>query len=476
MKKRWTLFNVSWLIAFVILLSYLMGIALIGFAFLIVAGVFLWLLYRSKSEAPWVVWIIPYFFSIIIFLWFFNGGNFLNFVFHNFYLLLKDWFSYPFPPSGSTIILAIVSYFVVYLVSANIRKKFNSSIVLAITAATIGIVAQFINPFVTLGMATLFLFSIVLNSLYDGIIHRSTLKMVGIILIAFLAIFFVTLTVRPISPLQNVFTFSPSTPTTVHASPSRVIVHMQSVPVSPQPAKNISSTFYMEWVYNILLYTVGIFSIASSAIFIYFFIKYRETRKKNIKGLITVIWMIVSILFIFVLVLYFIGIPKHSVTPPLEMHEHEQGITYLASISNATPVKVTNYSIPPFFFLVILFIVGAVVVMIIYNVFKYGIPIERAGEKEESEGKQDFEFKKEDLNFSGPPDKTVLFYYNVLRKKIGDPSLTPYEFADYLSKYVEKSTSEKMTEIFVKLRYARKKITEEESQFFKETVTSILKL
>ncbi len=475
MKKRWMLFNIFWLISFVILLSYLMGIPLIGFAFLIVVGGFLWLLYRSRSEVPWLVWIIPYFLSVIIFLWLFNGGNFLNFVFHNFWFSLKIWLSYPFP-FGFTIILAIVSYFVIYLASANVKRRFNSSITLAVTAAIVGIIAQFINPFVTLGMAVLFLFSIVLNSMYDSIIHKSILKMTGIILIAFLAIFLLTLTVRPISPLKNAFAAFPSNSVaTPHASSSTVIVPMESVPISPGPTKNISSHFDMEWIYNILLYIIGTFSIAVSIISIYFFIKYREKRRKvNLKKIIVAIWMIVSILFVFVSVLYFIGISKPSATPSLNNHEPAQrSVTYLASITKtATPIKVTNYSIPPFFFFVVLLIVGAFIVIVIYNVFKYGIPIER--KIEENDKKEDFEFKKENLNFSGPPDRAVLFYYNILRKKIGDPSLTPYEFEDYLKKYIGSDESEKMTEIFVKLRYAHKKITKEESKFFKEIVLSIL--
>ncbi len=473
MKKQWTLFNALWLIAFIILLSYLMRIALIGFAFLIVAGSFLWLLYRSKSEAPWVTWIIPYFLSIIFFLWFFSGENFINFLFHNFWFSLKEWFSYPFLPAGFTIILAIISYFVIYLVSVNIKKAFNSSIILAVTAAITGIVSQFIDPFVTFGMAILFIFAIVLNSIYDGTIHRSTLKMIGIILIAFLAVFFMTLTARPVSPLENAFTsLSTSSASTTNASPSKILVHIERIPISHSNGK-ISSTFNMDWIYNILLYVVGTFSIAVSGILIYFFIKYREKNKKQIKNLLTVIWMIISILFIFISVLYFIGISKPSTALPLKVPEMKNGVTYIASTSNiATPIKVANYSIPPFFFLVLLAIAGSVFIMIIYNVFKYGIPFEKA--EENFEKRENFEFKKENLNFSGPPDKTVLFYYNLLRKKIGDPSLTPYEFADYLNKYVEQNTSQRITEIFVKLRYARKKITDEESQFFKETIISIL--
>lgn len=475
MKKQWILYNVSWLVAFVILMGFLEGIPLISLAFLVVALLFTWILTRSKSEAPWIAWIIPYFFAFMLFTWFFVRGSFTDFVFYRFWISLKDWFSSP-NPFGFAIILAVLSYFVIYLVSSNIKKTFNSSIVLAITAAVVGVVAQFVDPFVDLGMALLFLFSIILNSMYNGTIRKPTFKVTGIVLLAFLLVFMATFTLKTISPFGNLFSNLSVSSQSTSTSTSVPTGHTIVVP-SGIPSKGISiSNFGLNWLYDILLYIVGIFAMATSAILIFFFIKYREKKKIKIKNFLTIVWMIISALFIFISVLYFIGIPKPSALPLTETHEsHAAGMTYIASSTlSATSMKASNYSIPSFFFMVLLAIVGAFAIVIIYYVFKYGIPISGGSEEHKAKSEQNFEFREEKLDFEGPPDKVVLFYYNILRQKIGDPTLTPYEFSIYLNKYVDQKVTQRMTEIFVGLRYARNKITAAEAQFFKTTVINIL--
>jgi hypothetical protein len=205
MTKRWKFFNLLWLTLFLILLSYLLGITTLGLAFLPVAFFFVWIFSRAKIEAPWLAWVIPYFLVMIFFLWIFSGGNPIHFFFYKFWISLDKWLSYPVKPLGMAIILFVISYVVIYLNSKMMMKKFNASIALMIIVAIIGIVAQFINPFVTAGMIILLLFSFILNSSYhDQFINRSIFRFVGIVALISLLIFFLGLAFKPLSPMESI--------------------------------------------------------------------------------------------------------------------------------------------------------------------------------------------------------------------------------------------------------------------------------
>lgn len=490
MIKRWNVYNFIWFSAFTILLSWLLEIPLIGLAFLSVAFLFLFVFSRAKSEVPWLVWIIPYFALMVVFLWIFIGGNPLHFFFYGFWLSLDKWFAYPVTSYGRVIILFAIMYPMIYLLSRTIVKKFNASIPLSIAVVVIGIVSQFINPFVTVGMIALFIFSLFLNALYHGeFISKSILKFLGIVAAVSFFIFALGLTFKPSSPMESVFNTlfvsktAPSTSINSVLPKKTVVVPVVSIP--PATSTKTSSTPDLGAFYTMVVDATGIVTIGVSAIMIFFMIKYRQKRKKkrNTKTIIFVVWAIISMLFIFVSALYGLsmlnpGTKSISGIVPQKQPSSQSNTTFIASKVAAPPHKITHAGSSlfsnPIFFGAIILMAGAFVIFLGYYIFKYGIPSNgKTGEEAEIEG-VDFKFEKESYDFKGDPGKMVLFYYRLLRKKIGDPTLTPYEFSEALKKYVEVENATRLTEIFMKLRYAHNDITQSEADFVKTSVLKVI--
>ncbi len=473
------------------LLSYLLGIFTIGLAFLVVAFLFVWIFSRAKVEAAWLAWVIPYFLVMIFFLWIFNGGNPIHFFFYEFWVSLDKWLSYPVKPLGMAVILFVISYVVIYLNSKTMMKKFNASIALMIIAAIIGIASQFVNPFVTIGMIMLFLFSLILNSLYrDQIINKSIFRFVGIVALLSLLAFFVGLAFRPSSPMGSFFNAlliskTPPATATHQSLPNKTIV----VPVAPLPqatSTKASSSPDLGIFYTIIVDATGVVVISVSAVMIFLMIKYRQRkrkRKRDIKTIIFIAWIIVSILFVFVSALYGFGLlnPGKVNLPGTIEHQNptSSGLTVVASkvaAPHTSPHEGNSILSNPIFLGAVIMIAGVFAIFMIYYILKYGMPLgAKETSEEDNEKRANFDFQKENYAFKGTPEKVVLFYYKLLRKKIGDPTETPYEFLETLKERIGEDNAKKITNIFVKLRYAHNQITSEEADFVKTHILQILK-
>ncbi|MGC8708429.1 MAG: hypothetical protein ACP5R1_06890 [Athalassotoga sp.] len=489
MTKRWKFFNLLWLTLFLILLSYLLGITTLGLAFLPVAFLFVWIFSRAKTEVSWLAWVIPYFLVMIFFLWIFNGGSPIHFFFYGFWISLNKWLSYPVKPLGMAIILFVISYVVIYLNSKMMMKRFNASIALMVIVAIVGIASQFINPFVTAGMIMLLLLSFILNSSYhDQFINRSIFRFVGIVALVSLLIFFLGLTFRPSSPMESIFNtilVSKTSPSTATQSslPKRTVV-VPVAPVPPATSTKTQSNPDLGVFYTIVVDATGVVVISVSAVMIFLMIKYRPKRKKkrDIKTVVFIVWMIASILFIFVSILYGFGLlnPGKVNLSGIQTHQNsvESGLTVIAS-KVTTPYKSphegTSLLSNPIFLGSVIMMAGVFAIFLIYYLLKYGMPLGKKESEEDRAEATDFNFEKENYDFKGTPQKIVLFYYKLLRKKIGDPTLTPYEFSNELKERIGEENAGKITNIFVKLRYAHNEITSEEANFVKNYVLKILK-
>jgi hypothetical protein len=488
MTKRWKFFNLLWLTLFLILLSYLLGITTMGLAFLPVAFLFVWIFSRAKIEVSWLAWVIPYFLVMIFFLWIFNGGNPIHFFFYEFWISLDKWLSYPVKLLGMAIILFVISYVVIYLNSKMMMKRFNASIALMVIVAIVGIASQFINPFVTAGMIMLLLFSFILNSSYhDQFINRSIFRFVGIVALISLLIFFLGLAFRPSSPMEsilNTILVSKTSPATATQSslPKRTVI-VSVAPVPPATSTKTQSNPDLGAFYTIVIDATGVVVISVSAVMIFLMIKYRPKRKKkrDIKTVVFIVWMIASILFIFVSILYGFGLlnsGKVNLSGQAHQNSVESGLTVIAS-KVTTPYKSPHEGASllsnPIFLGSVIMMAGVFAIFLVYYILKYGMPLGKQESEEDRTETNNFHFEKENYDFKGTPQKTVLFYYKLLRKKIGDPTLTPYEFSNELEKRIGEENAGKITNIFVKLRYAHNEITSEEANFVKNYVLKILK-
>ncbi len=105
--------------------------------------------------------------------------------------------------------------------------------------------------------------------------------------------------------------------------------------------------------------------------------------------------------------------------------------------------------------------------------FKYAFIGAEEKKKSEDPSGADDEKPEENRDFTGTPRQTVLFYYGLLRGRIGNPSSTPYEFREELEKFIGDRAG-RLTEIFVKLRYRGIEISEEEANIVKKEVSKLI--
>jgi hypothetical protein len=489
MKDRWVLYNILLISAFSLLFSWLFGILVIGLAFLPVIFLFIWIFSWSlkKIEASWVVWSIPYLFCSIGFLWFFIGGNSLYFIFEKFWLSLSKWFTPPIALNGKALIFFGIMYVLIYFISKNLKKLSDMSVPLEVASVILGITAQFWNPVIVVGALILFLASLMMGAKYHGSIFSKSIRtFIEVTLLVSLVIFSISLFLTPTSPLGNLFSSSASSKTiqsTNTTVPSKTIVR---VPVSaiPKVTSKVPAIPDNGWLYTLVIDTVGIISIIFGAVAIFFMIKYHEKRKgkRDIKKILLVIWFMISALFIFFVVLYGFGLLKptgKSLTgvEPERLNNVGNNVSVIASMVSAPQKAGSHFSIlsDPIFWLVLIALAGFFITFIILELFKYEFTGSREEESKEEE-RSNFVFEKESYDFKGSPKKTVLFYYRLLRSKIGAPSLTPYEFDELLEKLIGNDDASKLTDIFVKLRYAQIDISDSEADFVRETVLKILTL
>ena len=160
--------------------------------------------------------------------------------------------------------------------------------------------------------------------------------------------------------------------------------------------------------------------------------------------------------------------PK-SLSLPSELNAAKNFTPYISS----TKVKSPQLENP------IIWIALAVMglTIFLFMIFKFLKDMTPSYSKKTGDKKEEFEFDEEvedkpDLH--AKPWQVVLFYYKMLRKKVGDPSSTPYEFERYLKDKIEDSQVERATELFVKLRYAHQQIDEKDAEFMKKWAMSII--
>ncbi|GEM_PF-1544176 len=488
---HWKLYNSVWFVGFVILISCAMGIPIIGVAFLPFFFLFIWFFSGTveKFGSSWIVWMIPYTFSSIFYLWFFVGGNPLSFVFRDFWLSLSHWFTPPLSPFGMAVLLIAISYVVSYFIAHNLKHTMNASLALVVTSAIAGIASQYDQPLTAFGFTILLIGALILNSKYNKKkMSRMVIVFITITILVATLLFSIGTLFRPFTPLGDLFTFksltSPSTAVSSHH------IRVEGVPVNSGHIYNhaVSISQVPDWLYEIIVDVFGVIVVViGGVLLIGGFLAKEKTYglKKGLKSIMFVIWAAVSTVFLLFLVMYLSKIVNHrsfqnganfsqQSAPPLGVaHEATQTLT-------STAIKGFNLHIKnpiSLFFnpiiLSALVIMGAVIIIyMVLGVLKNARP---AGYEEKIGPNEHVSvYESENIDYNGDPRETVLFYYGVLRAKIGDPSMTPHEFGNWLKKKIGKEKSKTLTNVFVKLRYAHRKISQKEASFVKNFVKEIL--
>ncbi len=488
MKNRWETYNLIWLLIFSLALAWMFGMSMISLIFIILIFFFVWIFLRSlsKFEAVWVAWIIPYFLLVIFVLWLFERGNIFFFFLKGFWLSLRGWFSYPVLPEGRALIFVIITYFVSYLLAKNIKKISNTSIALGIIAVIIGIIAQFMNQYASFLMFILFIFSLIFNAKYhEKSFSRSIFFFISILFTVVTIAFLAGILFRPISPLsQIVSSISNQIPTATQINHQIMAKKTIKVIVSrPSTGSTIpnKSPKVPEWIYNIFIDLTGTVVIAFGIVGVVLTIKHRKKgKKRHFKKLLIAIWLIVSAFFIVASLLYAftkIGVPveKLETFAPHISQSASNNVSVIASIVSAPTKKVfPSLFSNSIFWIALAMMAISFFIFIIFELLRYDLP-GQAGSKNAGQEEQ-FNFNPASYEFSGSPEETVLFYYRLLRSKIGNPSFTPYEFKNEIEKLIGQDEADKLTKIFVKLRYAKRRISQDEANFVKEKVLTILKV
>ena len=294
--------------------------------------------------------------------------------------------------------------------------------------------------------------------------------------------------------MGKLFTFKSLTSPATIVSPHHVRTGVEGV-----PAGNTGQHFHASavginevpnWLYEIVVDAIGIIVVVIGVTMLIgrVFTKEKVYKKSELKTTIFVVWAALSTIFLLFLVMYLSKIVNHRsfqhgtkfsqwLTPPLHAHvTHEATQTLASTITKNFNLHIKN---PIYLFLnpiVLSALVTMGTVIVVYIIFEVVKRIGPAGYEEKKSGVNEhiFAYKLEDMDYNGEPRETVLFYYGVLRAKIGDPSMTPHEFGKWLEKEAGKEKSGTLTHIFVKLRYAHKKISQKEAEFVKKFVKGIL--
>lgn len=491
-KILWKIADVSWLVAFELLLSMAMKIPLIGMAFIPILLLFTWLFSKtvSKFGNSWIVWSIPYTLSVILFLGLFTRENILTFTFKTFWLSLATWFTSPVSPFGMAVLIFVISYVVAYLTAHLLKNTLNTFIALAVSAAIAGIATQYCCLTLSLGFMLLFILALAFNNVHGKKkLTRQFLTIVMITIVIGSAFFLFGTYFKPSTPLEHLFVFkttvthhvlssnsSPLVSRSVAQSPIQGIPHFRKI-VRNSGMENTMFEIIMD-VVGILIISVGIAAIIGMLV-----IKKKRKKKVHWKNLLYVIWIIASAFFVLMLVMYTFGMLNFKANRTFNL-TYSTPLNIPNSAGRPLSFASTNTSLPsqggmPPITNPIIWIALAVmgIVIILYMTFKFVKDASYASEKEKSgrstEWISDFD-KSKNVNFSGKPWKIVLFYYNLLRDISGNHSATPSEFEKVLEEKIGSQNAKKITETFVKLRYAHDDISEEDAYFVREQAKRII--
>ncbi len=489
---HWKIYNFLWLIAFVLLVSQAMQIPIIGVAFLPLLFVFVWFfsITVGKFGSSWIVWMVPYTFSSIFYLWFFVGGNPLTFVFKDFWLSLSLWLTPPLSPFGMATLLIAISYVVSYFIVHNSKHTMNASLALVVTSAIAGIASQYDHPFVAFGFTILLVGALILNSKYNK--KKMSKMVISFIVITILiaTLFFSIGTLfKPFTPLGELFTSKALT------SSSTTVSSPHHIEVGGVPAKGHtyvpagSLREVPDWLYEIVLNVFGVIVTVIGVVVLIgsFLVKDKKNKKARLKSIILIVWAAFSTVFLLFFFMYLSKIVSHRSFPPgvnISQQPAQPVIAHKATQALAsTATKFFNLHVKnPISLLLNPVVLSALIVMgaiaIVYAVFKFAGSVRPIGQEEKTEVNEHVSVHESEnvdrMDYKGNPRETVLFYYRVLRARFGDPSLTPYEFERWLEEKVGKEKSGTLTEVFVKLRYAHLKISEREANSVKKIVKEIL--
>ncbi len=492
-RTLWNIVDVIWFLAFEILLALALGIPLIGLAFLPLALLFLrfFCVTVKKFSSSWIIWSIPYTFVSVFFLSFFAGQNSLMFTFKTFWLSLSQWFSAPISHFAMASIFFLVTYVVAYFVAHLLEGTLNTYIALAVSAIISGISTQYCCPLIAFGFGVLFVTSFILSLAEKRHFAKRTLFLFFILLI-FGTLFFSLGTLhRPFTPLKSLFSFSHASNVT-HSSTSvtnpSTFEHSTiawRATAKAQKRLYVPSSALENLIFEVIIYIIGGAILAFGLLYFIAYFKFREKeeKEKNTKNFLMAMWILGSGAFILFMLMYIFSILGEHAKKGRLIHFNTPFLNSpqgLLSSGRFLNVFSTNGKEGSVFFNTFVWSVIAIfgLVTLIYMITKFlksATPSMSKVKKVEEETLDGFNEDIKEPPAWATPSQKVLFCYHLLRKKIGNPSLTPYEFVQQARKKFHADDGiEKVTNLFVSLRYAHKELQSEEAEFVCRWVKEML--
>jgi hypothetical protein len=494
----WKFIDLSWFIAFEIFLAYAFNIFLIGMLFIPIILLFMKLFSTTitKFGSSWILWSVPYTISAVFFLSLFSGMNPLIFTFKTFWLSLATWFSQPISPFGMAAIFFAISYIVGYLTTHLIERTLNTFLALSVVAVIAGISTQYCCLPISLGFMILFITSFLLSLNVSKMrFSKALIALFAVTIVIVIAFFSIGMfSTTPFTPLKSVMPHHTSQSTTTASITSNEVHNFQSQkpPLhfsnAPSHGKIYLPTSKMEnIIFNMIMYIVGISIIGMGIFFFIAFFKLKSPKRKmKWKKTIWAIWMMASAFFVITVLIYAFNIVGNSIKVPKADFQYQPNVLSLptnlpSNLGNISAylgkdasegVKTGNPII-----LITLATIGLIIILyMILNFVKGVTPISNEEKtSNESPDLESYNENEEKIGSHSAPWQIVLFYYKMLRRKVGDPSSTPYEFEKDLISKLEDSNISRATDLFVKLRYAHRQITEEDAAFMKKWVESVIK-
>ncbi len=495
-RTLWNLADIAWFLSFEVLLAFALGIPIIGIAFMPLALLFLKAFCKTVPifSSSWIIWSIPYTFVSVFFLSFFAGGNSLTFTFKTFWLSLSKWFSAPISHFAMASVFFLITYIVAYFIAHLLKGTLNTYIALAVSSIIVGISTQYCCPIVSFGFTVLFMTSFLLSLSERKKFEKRTL-IVFLVLLIFGALFFSVGTLhRPFTPLEKLFSFHSTTVT--QQSTSLVKKHQLSpIETGTNWKKKLrtSEKVYIPTgnleniIFQVIIYLIGGAILLFGVLYIVAFFKFREKteKKKHTKNFLTAMWILGSAAFILFMLMYMFNIfGSHELRKGRMIHFNPNFLSpYSApqNFGNLTGIfNMENGTANTFFGIFVWTVIAifglATVIYMISKFLKSMTPAAREGKKsEEDELDKEFPEDIEEPPSSASPAKRILFCYNLLRRKIGNPSSTPYEFEREVRKKFEVEGIDRVTELFVKLRYAHENVCDEDAKFVCQWVKEMVR-
>ncbi len=499
-RTLWKYVDLSWFIAFEILLSFAFKIPLIGLFFIPVILLFMKLFSITvvKFGSSWIIWSIPYAFSSIFYLSFFSRMNPVVFTFKTFWLSLSTWYSHPVSPFGLAAIFFAISYIAAYITVHLIKRTLNTFLVLSVLAAISGMVTQYCCREISFGFMILFITSFALSlNIHKRRLSRMFVILLTITVVVGSSLFLIDSFSTPLTPLKSIIPHSTTSSTLTnvknapisHGTNAYVLHSTNRIAGIPIHRKlYVPHTHFENVIFNIVIYVIGGAIIGVGVFFFIAFFKFKRRKKKNIKWskLMLAIWIVASAFFIIGILTYALNLAGNSMKVPKTAFQFNPNKVFLPTNLPRNIGNISSYIGgvhgkveigEPIIWLILAAAGLAVMVFMIFKFLKDVTPFSAGAKtsnpKEEENVQEQEELEKDFANST--PWKIVLFYYKLLRKKVGNPSSTPYEFEKYLREKVEDEGLNRATDLFVRLRYAHQDITHEDAEFMKNWVKSVIK-